>query len=518
MNERDSFLNYLSVLKRKLQIQYLTKRGIIGLVYATLTILLLLMIGRITPIPYLIDLSFCSASVVLIALFIRGWLTKPDLISAAQQFNQYVDENRVETALEYLDEPGEMIAIQRRDTIERMRRVLPEIHRLKWIDVKRRYPVLLGIAILVIFLSFLFPNGAMEQGLLIEKENNVLQKKKKEIVEKIEEENAIKEKEQEKLIKEVEEAKTGDELLKKLLTKEKDLNSRKQASEKAEQKLRSLTKESSALNGLADALKELDQKKMKQAMDDLKKKDLSNKEQQLVQELSKKINGSKVKDNLSEEERNQLLENLEQSLDQLVADASKLEDLSALQNSIQSSAKSLNSSLQSSGLGGVSSLSFSNSRETTASNSSEAPSDSDSANRSDQNSNPGQSSGSGSGSSGDSNANSGSGNGTGSGLSGGQGGTDAGVGQGSRELTVPNRIDSERKTEKDTGEVGKGSSEMQEAPESPVIPGSVKPYEEVYGEYEAGYRESVDRLQLPTHLEEVVKQYYSELEPEGDNK
>ena len=91
------------------------------------------------------------------------------------------------------------------------------------------------------------------------------------------------------------------------------------------------------------------------------------------------------------------------------------------------------------------------------------------------------------------------------------------MGQGSRELlSVPDRIGGNGKIENDNGELGQGRSEMEQAPESPVLPGYVRSYQEVYGDYAEGYRESVERMQLPKHLESIVKQYYSEMNPEGE--
>jgi len=38
----------------------------------------------------------------------------------------------------------------------------------------------------------------------------------------------------------------------------------------------------------------------------------------------------------------------------------------------------------------------------------------------------------------------------------------------------------------------------------------------VYGQYEQSYRESVERMDLPGYLEDVVKDYFSELNPGGE--
>jgi hypothetical protein len=52
-----------------------------------------------------------------------------------------------------------------------------------------------------------------------------------------------------------------------------------------------------------------------------------------------------------------------------------------------------------------------------------------------------------------------------------------------------------------------------ELPESPLALGAVRPYDEVYGQYEAAARQSLSRRPLPPSLQGLVQRYFSSLAP-----
>ena len=83
-------------------------------------------------------------------------------------------------------------------------------------------------------------------------------------------------------------------------------------------------------------------------------------------------------------------------------------------------------------------------------------------------------------------------------------------------MTVPDRIGGQNNQSVENGPLGQGSGEQEISGQSPAVRGSARPYSEVYGEYEQAYRESVDRMALPGNLENVVKNYFSELNPQGE--
>ena len=86
---------------------------------------------------------------------------------------------------------------------------------------------------------------------------------------------------------------------------------------------------------------------------------------------------------------------------------------------------------------------------------------------------------------------------------------------GEQTFTVPTNIKSDIKNETDVGLTGEGQSQYEDAPDAPTLRGQARPYEEVFSSYEKSYRESLDRMQLPSRLENVVKQYFSEVDPKG---
>ena len=114
----------------------------------------------------------------------------------------------------------------------------------------------------------------------------------------------------------------------------------------------------------------------------------------------------------------------------------------------------------------------------------------------------------------------GNGNGTGSGnrssSSNGTGtvGLGAGIGQGSRELlTIPQRLNGKTNMEIDNGMLGEGQANAQSDGNGPVLKGSIRPYTEVYRQYEQAYRQSTDRYKYPADLEEIVKSYFTNIDP-----
>jgi chemotaxis protein histidine kinase CheA len=110
----------------------------------------------------------------------------------------------------------------------------------------------------------------------------------------------------------------------------------------------------------------------------------------------------------------------------------------------------------------------------------------------------------------------GQGAGSGSGGSGSGKGGGAGLGSGSHELvSVPaERISGEGgPTETVGGPLGEGDSETRASGTTQVSAGVVRPYEEVYRQYEQFTRESLERQQIPEDYKEMVRDYFQRIEP-----
>lgn len=125
-----------------------------------------------------------------------------------------------------------------------------------------------------------------------------------------------------------------------------------------------------------------------------------------------------------------------------------------------------------------------------------------------------------SGSAGGNGSGSGSGNTpSGSGSSGNSSGTGggAGLGSGSRErVSVPtNRLDGDGPEETVGGPLDEGQETVQSGGYGIGSPGVSRPYSEVFGSYETAAREALERNDLPPQLQQLVKQYFSDLDPDG---
>ncbi|MDQ6419151.1 hypothetical protein RB620_06825 [Paenibacillus sp. LHD-117] len=125
----------------------------------------------------------------------------------------------------------------------------------------------------------------------------------------------------------------------------------------------------------------------------------------------------------------------------------------------------------------------------------------------------GQGSGSGAGQGSGSGAGQGSGSGAGQGSGSGAGGSGAGTGAGGRHLvTTPRSMQGTGPVENDGGPSTGGKT--QTGGQSPMIDGTTRPYEEVYSEYAAEAKKSLGRSQLPASMQEKVKQYFDQIQPD----
>ncbi|MFF2888178.1 hypothetical protein [Paenibacillus sp. NPDC057967] len=125
----------------------------------------------------------------------------------------------------------------------------------------------------------------------------------------------------------------------------------------------------------------------------------------------------------------------------------------------------------------------------------------------------GQGAGSGPGSGSGHGAGSGSESGTGQGTGGGAGsGNGAGLGAGSRTLvTTPRTMAGPGDVYVDGGPSTGG--QIEQGGQSPMIDGLTRPYEEVYSEYAAEAKQSLGRSSLPASMQDKVKQYFDEIQP-----
>lgn len=113
-------------------------------------------------------------------------------------------------------------------------------------------------------------------------------------------------------------------------------------------------------------------------------------------------------------------------------------------------------------------------------------------------------------------------NGTGKGTSGtgiangGNQGSGAGLAEGKHELvTVPSgRIGTDNgPAETVGGPLGAGPSQSQQSGNTQVTAGGTLPYKEVFGQYEQFARQSMEKGSIPGDYQDIVKDYFSKIEP-----
>jgi hypothetical protein len=527
MNEKQQFLAILNTAKKKLYLKHIWQYSQLGFLIAASTMLLVLVLARFVVVTHLVEKLVIIGLVVLFVVALYAFIKRPTDYDAAHYFDQFVADERVKTALQFLQKEDMVIILQRNDAISHMKQHIPVLKATKQKLFYWNRLAIIGVIGLTIMVGFLFPTDSMKLAQERETEEKIV-KEAKEDIEKLaseEKKDTVKD-----LKEETDKLKESEDLLKKLLQEETALEKDKQEALNNEQLLKELAKESPSFDKLAEALEQADSEKLNRAMKEIMEKEistLSNEQKQALENLLSKILNEDVQEltELTDEQMQELLAKLEGELENLMASVNSLGELANLQQQIQDIASQLHANMSKSGLSPSTELAFGtpNSQNNPSQNSGQNGGTNNGSGQSpgEGNGNSGNGNGNGSGSGSGSGTGSGSGSGTGSGNGGNGGsgsgaGSGAGLGQGSRELTIPERIDSENTIENDLGELGKGSSELQTTPDGLVLKGSVRSYEEVYGDYADSYRKSMERMQLPTYLEDVVKDYFSDLNPRGE--
>ena len=94
-------------------------------------------------------------------------------------------------------------------------------------------------------------------------------------------------------------------------------------------------------------------------------------------------------------------------------------------------------------------------------------------------------------------------------------GSGAGLGSGSRGLvSVPSeRLTGGGSEETVGGPLGEGGETEQARGSSLGSPGVSRPYMEVFGQYEQAARKALERSDLPQPYQQLVKDYFTDIEP-----
>ncbi|MFF2449849.1 hypothetical protein ACFVSW_22665 [Neobacillus sp. NPDC058068] len=523
MEDKSQFYQLLKPVRRQL----LIKRTVVEFHYwilaASIFSVLLLVAARVVVIPFYQEMLWIGCLLLLPIVVFRIWRNRPGWREAAQLFNAYIPEDRVITALSFLDEEGMLQKLQLAEALTLMKK---EQHRV--LARKKGYfsPKWLLMAAVFICLSALLnflPNQNLQLAAKKETEMAIMKKVEKKLEEKAKkEQNKEAKKALEKAQELMTKTSTPKEALASIAKQKKELELKALKEQEKQENFQAWQQElkNTNLNKLAAALEAKDSKNIQKELEQLNKKFDSLTESQ--KKALSRMSGSDKK--LSEKEIAELAKKISEALNS----ENTLKELAEAKAALSEAANSLQSEMLANGIqseqlavnpsnqfdGGK--LNSQNSKNGNPSNPSNGNSQGHepSGNGSQGNGSQGDGNGSGNGSG----AGAGKGSGTGAGGAGtgngSGGGGGAGLGPGSRQLlTIPEKLAGKNNLETDSGMIGKGSPTEQYAGNGPILKGQLRSYQEVYGNYADAYRKSTDRVKLPSDLEEIVKNYFLLLDP-----
>lgn len=564
---KDELTQLLQPIKRSLNQQRLVKYTIRYLSIGLAASLVILLLVRLVPIYYYREIACSILALAILAALVTVFYKRIDVRQAAAYADSQGLQEQVSTAWEFRHDDSALARLQREAALNSLRRNLHEIRSsiTLW-SYSKRQAMLLSCLVFAWGALFLSPNPVDEIIRLQLEEKKAISSIEKEIDKEIKETERNKQLhqvEQEKianLLKQIKQnLKEQDRLSEKLRSLEDgklELAKLQTAQQKKQEVLEQLKRrlaEEQALAEVAKALDSHDQQILMEAMEKLSQlvATLTKEEQEELAQLMEAI-ARQTEEEVSELDAEQLAaiaEQLKQAAEllrhgELPASFAELKQalvraqealaqgqqfnqhvsraLAALQQGQLSlaqanpSASGLATGLsQGSGNPGQTSMGQGTSVQGSSSATSGQGQGSTGAGQNDQGGS-GLESGYGSGASA---PGSGHGQGASAGSGGGNGsGAGSGVGsaQGARELvTVPiQRLDgASQPGDPVGGPLGEGPSETRWSNSGQVTAGTVRPYVEVFQEYEQIARESLERNEIPRDYEELVKQYFSELEP-----
>jgi len=537
---------------------------------------LCLLIARFAPVTrFRLEVTLGILVLSLFTSLIYAWRKAPTRRTAASFADHHGLEQRVITTLDHLNNDSPIAKLQREDTLARLQRALPQLlAEIKVFDLPRKQWIgILGTA-LVCFILLFIPNPMDEQlriASLQAQEVEKLDEKLERMQEELKSDKQLTEAQRTELkelvqqlqkeLKSLEDPSEKAQAIEKTNLLLQQLQERENQSMQALQALQQMLANQELTKALGKALeqKELaslqaalqEWKKQLEALPKEKQKELAEEWKRTAEALAKQ---SGI-DELKNQQKKELAENLKKAAEaiqngQLAVSSEQMaaalsQALQQMQNSQAYSASlaQASSTIQQSQMmmaaaagqsdsgsagptqagtataGGIGAGSTPQS--TSSSNPAASPSGSSQTGTGTSAQGQGQGAGSGTGM-GAGTGVQGGGNGGGQGAGGnggygsGAGGSGAGLGAGKHELVA---IPSERlrgtggPSETVGGPLGQGASEMRDSNQTQVTPGSVRPYAEVYQQYEQMSRQSIERSDIPDDYKEMVREYFQGIEP-----
>lgn len=473
MNRRDLLRHFIRRAKRNLNLERLLVQLQYGIFLCLALCTAILVVSRLFVFPYYREVTIYVGIGILIVVGIYIWWKRIRDKEALHRLDAFYPHNELVTALSFNDRKNLLVQSLIQKAENESPKAFDRFKKRQKVVWKPK--VLIGIMLLVMGIGILsfFPSATQQEALEVEKEHKIINEIEKEVA-KLEKKttNAEAKKQLQELSSKLKDIESSEEALREVVKKQKELKLQEQKLKEKE----ALAKQENAEN--AGGLSAEEQKQLEE-LAALQKglTDTAKSSQTALSKLGKPI-----------------------SFDLQNAIASELGSESAENEGEQgdSSEEQVdpNSDSQKEGQQGDS-QDGNNSKEGQSSNGQNGQGQ-------------GQGQGQGNGSQG-----SGSGNGKGNGQGPSGGGSGAGLGQGSRDsLSIPNRIGGSNETSVDGGPLNEGKAVGEQKGQVPVTKGTIRPYEEVIGDYKDSYIESSERMQLPKDLQDIVQSYFSSIESE----
>ena len=526
-------LNFVNKVSRRIKLNFFLDKLLMGLNASLALILFILIASSIITFEYSYELSFIALILIISISIVVGIMKGPN----KNQISLIVDskglDERVTTSLEFINDESEIAIAQKKDTLDK----------IKDFNIKEKLPIrirkqemlrLIGLIIACLIVVAIPTNAKKEASKL-----RNFRKIKNETIEKIEKEEAkalsvndLTEEEKKKLKKmlddtkkEIKDLNKNDNISKLMNRLDKKIEVLKDAtkSEKGKKLIEDIKKNiineqktkmtNEALKNLNELNKRLkNSEKGKEILEAMKSGDKNALERKL-KELNDSLN------NLSDSEKSKLSNELLEAASNLTDEDLKnlLEQASEniLDGQLTSSEELANAlaelSQSATGVDASSSISVNSSSSNKNSNSNNGNSGSGSGQGNGKGSGNGSGSGSGSGT--------GKGSGNGSGKGGGSG-WNTGSKNGVENMEEPNSGEQVfipgRKDGNDdnlTGDKNKsGSTQSIETQSGLNLDGQKVQYDNIIGDYSKQEIDSMDKSTIPQSLQDVVKNYFSELE------
>lgn len=478
MDQRKRLRHFVRRAKKSLNFEYMLPKLQFGILLGLSMSTAILIVSRLFVFPHYDEVTITAGVGVLILVIFYIWWKRVREKDALHRLDTFYPHNELVTALSFDHETNPLVE----SLLQKAQKESPAAFERfkKRQKVLWKTKALIGIILMVIALGVLsiFPSATQQEAQVVEKEQDVIENLEKEVA-KLE---------------------------------------KKAKTEEAKKQLQELSNKLKDMETSEEALREVVKKQ----------KELKLQEQQLKEKENALDQGeSQGSDGLTEEEQAQLKELMELQ-NELASTANSTQSaLSKLGKPISFDLQNaIASELASQTKGDASNNGSSSNNQSSNQNSSQQQGNGQKSNQQGQNgqgqgnNSSGQGKGQGQGN-GQGGQGSGQGNGAGQGNGGAgkgaggksPGGSGAGLGQGSRDLlSIPERFGEENETTTDGGPLSEGEPIGEQKGSVPVTKGTIRPYEEVIGQYKESYLESSERIQLPKDLQDIVQSYFSSIE------